>query len=192
MKEDDVDRLKRDHERLSAQVRALLPRVARRPVSRLALQDTVTLLDTDLATHEREEEGKLFPQFGAATDPLEPLLEAHARIEKARSTLRNHLANWDQPLPGSLDAEALACMAEELLHAILEQFAEEERQIFNLARVHAEQAEQAEKAAQAAQAGKSGKAGKGAKAAKSAKPAKSGTGQSGPAEPDAQTARAGA
>jgi len=167
MQEDVVDRLKRDHERLAGHVRALLPRVARRPLSRLALQDTLELLDTELATHEREEEGKLFPQFGAATDPLEPLLEAHARIERGRNTLRNHLANWDSPPPGSLDPEALACVAEELLHTILEQFAEEERQVFNLARVHAEQAAQA---AQATEKGKAAKA-KGAPAAKSAKAA---------------------
>jgi hypothetical protein len=179
MQEDVVDRLKRDHERLAGKVRALLPRVARRPMSRLALQDTLELLDTELATHEREEEGKLFPQFGAATDPLEPLLEAHARIERGRNILRNHLANWDAPPPGSLDPEALACVAEELLHTILEQFAEEERQVFNLARAHAE------RAAQADEAGKSAKAKGAPKAAKAAKPAK-GNG------PDTQAASAGA
>lgn len=191
MQEDDLDRLERDHERLADKVRALLPRVARRPVSPLALRDVLALLDTDLAAHEREEESKLFPRFGAATDPLEAVLEAHARIDKGRRVLRDHLANWDAPPRGSLDPEALACLVEELLHTILEQFAEEERQVFNLARAHPEAAAQA---AASAPPPKPGKAAPSAKSAKSAKPAPSDP--SAPAGPDdapgVRAARAGA
>jgi iron-sulfur cluster repair protein YtfE (RIC family) len=184
MQEDDLDRLKRDHERLAAKVRVLLARVARRPLSLLALRDTLALLDTELAVHEREEESKLFPRFGAATDPLETLVEAHARIDKGRRVLRDHLANWDAPRPGALDAEALACQVEELLHTVLEQFAEEERQIFNLARAHPKAAADAAQAA-SAKAAKTTKKAKTAKADKSDPPSPDDT-------PEAKAARAGA
>jgi iron-sulfur cluster repair protein YtfE (RIC family) len=132
--QDVIDRLKQEHEQLAVEVHALLPRVGRRPVSLLALQDTLRMLDTQLANHEREEERKLFPAFGAATDPLEALLEGHGRIERGRKALRDALANWVQPPPGTPGPEDVACQAEDLLHAVLEQFAEEERQVFNLAR----------------------------------------------------------
>jgi len=137
MQQDIIDRLKQEHEALAIEVHALLPRVGRRPVSLMALQDTLQLLDTHLANHEREEERKLFPAFGAATDPLEAMVEGHARIEQGRKALRDAVATWGAPPPGAPGPEEVACLAEDLLHGILEQFAEEERQVFNLARAQA-------------------------------------------------------
>jgi len=170
MQQDMIDRLKQEHEALAIEVHALLPRVGRRPVNLMALQDTLRLLDTHLANHEREEERKLFPAFGAATDPLEAMVEAHARIEQGRKALRDAVANWEKPPPGSPSPEETACLAEDLLHGILEQFAEEERQVFNLARGRAA-AEEAASAAEAAP--KEAKAPKPAKAPKAAQAGKS-------------------
>lgn len=133
--QDVIDRLKAEHEDLRGRVRALLPRAGRRPVSRLALEDTLEFLSTRLAAHEREEEEDLFPRFGAATDPLEAVLEAHAAIEKGRKALRDGLADRSAGKAEPTD-EALACLAEELLHAVLEHFEAEERQVFNLVRTH--------------------------------------------------------
>jgi len=134
--QDMIDRLRGEHEDIAGAIRALLPRVGRRPVSRLALEDTLRLLDTRVAPHERDEEEKLFPRFGAATDPLEPVLEAHAAIEEGRKALRDALADWLAGAAGA-DPEALACRAEEVLHQVLEHFQAEERQVFTLARVEA-------------------------------------------------------
>jgi hypothetical protein len=139
--QDLIDRLKAEHEALGATARALLLRVGRRPVSRMALEDTRGYLEGPLSAHEREEEDQLFPRFGAATDPLEAVLEAHAAIDRGRRQLRDGLHDWDTA--GS-DPEALAHLAEGLLHDVLEHFAEEERQVFNLGRAGADAAKSAQ------------------------------------------------
>lgn len=131
---DLIDGFKAEHERLAAAIRALLPRVGRRPVSRMALEDTLQLLEGTVAAHERAEEERLFPRFGAATDPLERVLETHAAIDRGRRSLRDGLADLGTS-PTGPDPEALARLAEGILHDVLEHFDEEERQVFNLARV---------------------------------------------------------
>lgn len=138
-----IDRLRAEHARIGEAVRAMLPRVARRPVSRFALEETLQMLDTVLAVHEREEE-QLFK--GAAEDSplLAEVREAHDRIEGDRGLLRNGLANWD--LPGgtgalaAVDPEALAVRAEEVLQAVLDQFEHEERLVDELSQAVTEAA----------------------------------------------------
>lgn len=130
-----TDRLKLEHAKIREAVEALLPRVARRPVSRMALEETLHMLDTRLAVHEREEE-KLFK--GAAPELLATVHAAHERIETGRGRLRNGLANWD--LPGAagalaaVDREALGSQAEETLRTVLAQFEHEEALVAELER----------------------------------------------------------
>jgi len=130
-----IDRLKREHAKIREAVDALIPRVARRPVSRMALEETLHMLDTRLAVHEREEE-KLFK--GAAPDLLAAVHAAHELIENGRGTLRNGLANWDMPAGGgplaAVDREALGADAEDVLRMILAQFEHEEQLVEELER----------------------------------------------------------
>jgi hypothetical protein len=129
------ERLEVEHAKIREVVETLLPRVARRPVSRLALEETLHMLDTRLAVHEREEE-RLFK--GAAPELLAKVHAAHEHIEKGRGLLRNGLANWD--LPGAtgalaaVDREAMGAQAEEVLRTVLAQFAHEERLVAALER----------------------------------------------------------
>jgi hypothetical protein len=146
-----IDRLKLEHAKIRAVVETLLPRVARRPVSRMALEETLHMLDTRLAIHEREEE-ILFK--GAAPELLAKVHAAHEHIEKGRGLLRNGLANWD--LPGAtgalaaVDREDMGARAEEVLRTVLAQFAHEERLAAELERPKAKpDAKPAAKAAQA-------------------------------------------
>jgi hypothetical protein len=144
-----LERLKLEHAKIREAVEALLPRVARRPVSRMALEETLHMLDTRLAVHEREEE-KLFK--GAAPDLLAAVHAAHEQIEIGRGALRNGLANWD--LPGgagalaAVDRDALGGQAEEVLRTVLAQFEHEEQLVEELERPKAKPETQA-KAAQA-------------------------------------------
>jgi len=130
-----ADRLKLEHAKIREAVEALLPRVARRPVSRLALEETLHMLDTRLAVHEREEE-KLFK--GAAPELLATVHEAHEHIELGRGLLRNGLANWDLPAGAgtlaAVDRDALGDGAEETLRTVLGQFDHEERLVAELER----------------------------------------------------------
>jgi len=132
---ENIDRLKLEHAKIREAVDALLPRVARRPVSRMALEETLHMLDTRLAVHEREEE-KLFK--GAAPDLLAAVHAAHEQIETGRGLLRNGLANWD--LPGAagtlaaVDRDAMGDKAEEVLRTVLSQFEHEETLVAELER----------------------------------------------------------
>lgn len=130
------DRLKADHEVIGAAVWQLLPRVARRPVSRTALADVLDMLDTRLAAHEREEE-RLFAGIEDTNGLLAAVYAAHERIEDGRKALRDGLANWDLPggrgVLAAVDPEALADRAEEVLHLVLEQFGHEEDLVAGLA-----------------------------------------------------------
>jgi hypothetical protein len=134
--QENIERLKADHEVIGAAVWQLLPRVARRPVSRTALSDLLEMLDTRLAAHEREEE-RLFAGVDETNGLLAAVYAAHERIEDGRKALRDGLANWY--LPGghgalaAVDPEALAARAEEVLHLVLEQFEHEERLVAELA-----------------------------------------------------------
>jgi hypothetical protein len=128
--EKKFDRLKADHEVIGMAVWQLLPRVARRPVSRTALADVLEMLDTRLAAHEREEE-RLFAGSEDTDGLLAAVYTAHEQIENGRKALRDGLANWDLPGGGqralaAVDPESLAVRAEEVLHLVLEQFAQEE------------------------------------------------------------------
>lgn len=130
-----IDRLKEEHRDMETALKALLLRVARRPASRMALEDTLAYLDEQVEPHERREEASLFPHFGAATDPLEPIVEAHATLDAGRKRLRDALLGWtSRPDAGPAALEELACVAEELIHEVLQSFEQEERQVFNLAR----------------------------------------------------------
>jgi hypothetical protein len=146
---ENIERLKLEHAKIREAVEALLPRVARRPVSRMALEETLHMLDTRLAVHEREEE-KLFK--GAAPDLLAAVHAAHEQIEAGRGLLRNGLANWD--LPGAtgplvaVDRDALGDKAEEVLRTVLSQFEHEETLVEELERPKAK----ADPAPQAARA----------------------------------------
>jgi len=148
-----VERLKLEHAKIREAVEGLIPRVARRPVSRLALEETLHMLDTRLAVHEREEE-KLFK--GAPPELLAPVHAAHEHIEAGRGLLRNGLANWG--LPGgqgalaAVDPDALGAQAEDVLRTVLDQFAHEEHLVAELERPKAKPEKPEKPAAQTAQA----------------------------------------
>ncbi len=148
-----LDRLKAEHAKIRVAVEALLPRVARRPVSRMALEETLHMLDTRLAVHEREEE-KLFK--GAAPDLLAAVHAAHELIETGRGMLRNGLANWDMPAGGgplaAVDRDALGDQAEDVLRTILAQFEHEEQLVEELERPAPESEATPEAKARAARA----------------------------------------
>lgn len=144
---ENIERLKVEHAKIRAAVETLLPRVARRPVSRMALEETLHMLDTRLAVHEREEE-KLFK--GAAPDLLAAVHAAHEQVEVGRGLLRNGLANWD--LPGAagalaaVDRDDLGDRAEAVLRTVLSQFEHEETLVAELERPKAKAEPQAARA----------------------------------------------
>ena len=124
-----IARLRAEHQAMESDLCTLQLRVARRPVSRLALVDILNLLDTRLLPHDRLEETHLFPQLDAP--PPESAGNDHERIAADRARLREGLAGWTKrrvPDPSELDE--LACMAEDLIVCILQHFQVEERQVF--------------------------------------------------------------
>jgi hemerythrin-like domain-containing protein len=128
---DLIERMRNEHRTLEGLLTPLLSRVARRPVCRQALADTLSFLDERVAHHERDEEARLFPGLERQGGKVDMARLGHAVFEDGRRQLRDGLIHWN---PGSEPAgdqvETLACLAEETLHGLLDHFAEEE-QLFN-------------------------------------------------------------
>lgn len=124
-----IIRLRGEHLAMESDLSALQLRVARRPVSRLALMDLLNLLDTRLLPHERLEETRLFPNLGSI--PPEPAIDDHERFSANRARLREGLAGWTKRRkPGDADLDDLACMAEDLILGIIQHFKLEDEQVF--------------------------------------------------------------
>lgn len=124
-----ITRLRAEHQAMEKDLLALQLRVARRPVSRLALTDILNLLDDRLLPHERLEETRLFPKL--ENTPPASATDDHDRFAADRARLREGLAGWTKRRkPDPADLDEIACMAEDLILCIIQHFQLEEEQIF--------------------------------------------------------------